>query len=65
MAVDRQFSGMVPQGLKKTPKRLGAPVADCARIPRGIMALSNGSPTPTPSAPLSSDRRDICRGMSR
>ncbi len=41
-AVGRQFSGMVPHGLKKTPNRLGGAAAACARRPRGGHDLQPG-----------------------
>ena len=61
--VGRQFSGIVPHGLKKTPKRLGGVTADWARMPRGRISSSQGSATPTPSAPRSNARRDSVRGI--
>jgi hypothetical protein len=64
-SVERQFSGMVPHGLKKMPNRLGAGTPALARRPRGRISSSHGSATPTPSAPLSSARRDSVRGMRR
>src|SRR4029079_15075361 len=59
IAVGRQFSGMVPHGLKNTPKRLGGVTADCARRLCGSIISSQGSATPTPKAPFSSVRREI------
>ena len=61
--VGRQFSGMVPHGLKKTPKRLGGAAAACARKLRGVMISSHGSAMPMPMAPLSMARREILRGI--
>ena len=65
VAVDRQFSGIVPQGLKNTPKRFGACAGVEARRLFGIMISSQGSATPTPRAPLSMVRRESWRGMRR